>query len=96
MKPEFHPAAARELSAAVQSGEDHTGGLGAELKAEAQRVTAILCNAPLIGEALGQSYRRMPLRRFPFALIYRIDGDRLRIIAIAHRRRRPGYWIQRK
>jgi hypothetical protein len=96
MIPEFHPAAARELSAAVQSGEEHTRGLGAELKAEAQRVTQLLVERPFIGETLGKEIRRFPLRRFPFALIYRIDGDRLRILAVAHLRRRPGYWSQRK
>lgn len=96
MTPEFHPAAARELAAAVQSGEAHTPGLGAELKAETQRVTELLLRTPLIGESLGRSFRRFPLRRFPFALIYRVDGDRLRIMAVAHRRRRPGYWGERK
>jgi toxin ParE1/3/4 len=96
MTPEFHPAAARELAAAVQSGEDHTRGLGAEFKAEAQRVTQLLLETPLIGEALGKNFRRFPFRRFPFTFIYRIDGDRLRIMAVAHRRRHPGYWSQRK
>ena len=96
MTPEFHPAAALELSAAVRSGEERTRGLGAELKAETQRITQILSEVPLIGEPVGKSYRRMPLRRFPFALIYRIDGDRLRIMAFAHRRKRPGYWGKRK
>ena len=47
MTPEFHPAAARELSAAVQNGEEYSRGLGAELKAEAQRVTHLVLNTPL-------------------------------------------------
>jgi toxin ParE1/3/4 len=96
MTPVFHPAAARELSAAVQNGKEFRRGLGAELKAETQRVTQLLLNTPLIGEPIGKGYRRFPLRRFPFALIYRIDGDQLRILAVAHRRRRPGYWSQRQ
>jgi hypothetical protein len=32
------------------------------------------------------------MRRFPFAFIYRVDADVLRIIALSHRRQRPGYW----
>jgi hypothetical protein len=32
------------------------------------------------------------MHRFPFAFIYRIDGVLLRIIAVSHRRQRPGYW----
>ncbi len=96
MTPEFHPAAARELAAAVESGEELSAGLGAELKAETQRVTQLLVEKPLVGEPVGKSFRRFPLRRFPFALIYRVEDDRLRILAVAHRRRRPGYWSQRK
>jgi plasmid stabilization system protein ParE len=80
----------------VQSGEAHTRGLGAELKAETQRVTQLLFQTPLIGEIVGGPFRRFASRRFPFALIYRIDGDRLRILAVAHRRRHPGYWSERK
>ena len=95
MTPEFHPAAARELSAAVQNGENYSRGLGAELKVETQRVTQLLLNTPFIGEPVGNGLRRFPLRRFPFALIYRVDGDLLHILAVAHRRRRPGYWSQR-
>jgi len=96
MTPEFHPAAALELAAAVRAGEEHSPGLGAQLKAEAQRVTQLLLNAPSIGEPLGRDIRRFPLRRFPFALVYRVDKDRLRVLAVAHRRRRPGYWNQRR
>lgn len=96
MTPVFHPAAARELSAAVQKGEDYSRGLGAKLKAETQRVTGFLLNNPLSGESIGAGYHRFPLRQFPFALIYRIDGQQLRILAVAHRRRRPGYWSQRQ
>jgi hypothetical protein len=29
-------------------------------------------------------------------MIYRADGELLRIVAVAHRRRLPGYWRERK
>jgi plasmid stabilization system protein ParE len=92
MKPEFHPAAEQELAAAVTLGEQRGAGLGGELLAEAERVAELLCEAPSIGEPIDARHRRFPMRRFPFALIYRVDGDVLRIIALSHRRQRPGYW----
>jgi hypothetical protein len=70
------------VAATVQSGEAHTRGLGAGLKAETQRVTQLLLQTPLIGEIVGRAFRRFPLRQLPFALIYRIDGDRLRTLAV--------------
>jgi toxin ParE1/3/4 len=33
--------------------------------------------------------------RFPFTLVYRLRGDEVEILAVAHARRRPGYWRSR-
>ena len=95
MIPEFHPAAELELEAAVVAGEEIATGLGAELNAEAQRLVSLLCDLPRIGNPLGAGYRRFPLTRFPYALIYRTDGLRLQVVAVAHRRQRPNYWRSR-
>jgi mRNA-degrading endonuclease RelE of RelBE toxin-antitoxin system len=35
------------------------------------------------------------LRRFPFRVVYLFDAERVRIIAIAHNRRKPAYWANR-
>lgn len=43
---------------------------------------------------LGGTRRRL-LRRFPFSLVYRMRGDQAEVIAVAHQRRRPGYWMGR-
>ena len=96
MKPEFHPAAAEELSAAVLMYEGLATGLGLDLNAEVKRLAALLCATPRIGEPLDELHRRFPLQRFPFGLIYRSDGELLRIVVVAHRRRMPGYWRERK
>jgi hypothetical protein len=34
--------------------------------------------------------------RFRYALIYTVVGDQIRILAVAHHSRRPGYWRGRK
>jgi hypothetical protein len=39
--------------------------------------------------------RRVPVRRFPFFVIYRERDEDLQIIAVAHQSRRPGYWRSR-
>ena len=39
--------------------------------------------------------RRMLLRRYPYVVIYRVVMDRIQILAVAHGRRRPGYWRDR-
>ena len=39
--------------------------------------------------------RRMAVRRFPYHVVYLDVNDRIRILAIAHDRRKPGYWTTR-
>jgi hypothetical protein len=33
--------------------------------------------------------------RYPFSLVYILRGDDVEIVAVAHGRRRPGYWRSR-
>ena len=40
--------------------------------------------------------RILPVRRFPVSLVYRVQGDMVRVIAVAAQRRRPGYWHGRR
>ena len=39
--------------------------------------------------------RRYLLQRFPFSVVYRVEARRILIVAVAHARRRPGYWKSR-
>jgi hypothetical protein len=40
--------------------------------------------------------RVLALHNFPYSLVYRIQGDEIRIVAVAHHSRRPGYWVERR
>ena len=40
--------------------------------------------------------RRFLLRRFPYSVIYRVTQAAIHVIAVAHGRRRPGYWRTRR
>lgn len=39
--------------------------------------------------------RHYLLRRYPFGVVYRVEAARILIVAVAHGRRRPGYWKSR-
>ena len=39
--------------------------------------------------------RRRVLRRFPYTIVYVIDQGTLVVVAVAHQRRKPGYWLPR-
>jgi plasmid stabilization system protein ParE len=42
--------------------------------------------------SVGAGYRRKLLERYPYGIIYRIEGEEILIIALAHTSRRPAYW----
>lgn len=40
--------------------------------------------------------RRFVLRRYPFVLVYRETKVEIRVLAVAHTRRKPGYWRRQR
>jgi len=42
---------------------------------------------------VGGSARRTPVVGFPYYVVFEEFADRIEILAIAHNRRRPGYWL---
>jgi plasmid stabilization system protein ParE len=91
--------AAAEMAEAARWYETHRAGLGTEfLDAVDQAVTRI-AEMPRLGSLVprisDQTIRRRPVRRFPYHVVYLELPDRLQILAIAHDRRRPGYWLGR-
>jgi plasmid stabilization system protein ParE len=75
---------------AQSGGED----LGLALIEEFESALRLLCEQPQLGAPWRHS-RRLPLSRFPFSVIYYTNGDSLRVIALAHHRRKPQYWSGR-
>jgi toxin ParE1/3/4 len=96
VKVEFHPAADAELRGAASYYEDRVPGLGDEFLAEVESACLRLSEHQALGPRLDANHRRLALRRFPFGLIYRLSSSKVQIVAVAHRRRRPGYWKQRQ
>jgi plasmid stabilization system protein ParE len=39
--------------------------------------------------------RRHMLRHFPYTVFYEVQGDTVTVLAVAHQRRKPGYWHTR-
>jgi plasmid stabilization system protein ParE len=96
MKVEFHPAASQELEAASSFYESRRTGLGEELADEVEDVCLLLSEYPAIGRKADDAHRSVPLRRFPFILFYRVRETVVQIVAVAHKRKRPGYWRRRR
>ena len=97
MKPIiFHPDARAELCAAVAYYEQQRPGLGRDLQREVERTINRIQQHPqsfLQHDEAG--LRKCFVRRFPYTIFYLEHADQIWIAAVAHQRRRPGYWRNR-
>jgi len=91
----FAAPARRELLAEVAYYEAKEPGLGGRFLAAVEEATARALAYPLTGTPASERTRRIVLKGFPFALVYRTDDLGLVIFAVAHHARRPGYWRNR-
>jgi hypothetical protein len=91
------PEAEAEIDSAATWYEGKRRGLGKQLIVAAEKAIAAIKEAP---EAYprwkaGYPFRKSTLTRFPFAIFFTVDEFWIRIIAFAHTKRRPGYWVSR-
>jgi hypothetical protein len=71
-------------------------GLGDEFLEAVQQAVDLVSESPARWPRWGKRHRRFVLQRFPFSLVYRFDHLELIIVALAHHKRRPGYWSSRE
>lgn len=96
MTPSVSPEAQRELIEGATYYAQHGGvELGSSFIAEFERSLEVLCTHPWLGSEWRGKKRRFPLRRFPYSIIYQLRPDEIRVIALAHQSRKPGYWQRR-
>ena len=96
MSYQFHPAAANEYLESIAFYESRLAGLGADYIAEFESTMVRVCAAPLSYLVdCPPKIHKAGLQRFPFHVLYRVRADFVQILAVAHHRRRPGYWLGR-
>jgi toxin ParE1/3/4 len=92
---EIHPAALAELGSAVGWYLKRNQTAAVKFSDEVDRAMDLIIESPTrwpIGE---HGTRRVVLRRFPFAIIYREKQSAVQVLAIAHGHRQPNYWKER-
>lgn len=96
MRVILHAEARREYADAVRYYNDHAGlDLAADFIREFRRTVAAAMATPTAG-APYLGYHRFLFRRFPYSLVYETKPQVLRVLAVAHQSRRPGYWADRR
>ena len=95
MTVEFHPAARQELRSARAWYEERSPLSALGFAQEIDRAVQQIAGAPARYPPAEHGTRRFLLWRFPFTLFYRAGDTGVVVVAVAHQKRRPGYWSDR-
>ena len=88
----WHPDTERELADGATYYNQRQSGLGEEFIDEVIKAASVITTDPERSREFDPPYRKVTIERFSYQLIYEIKKDNLRLIAVMHQSRRPGYW----
>jgi len=91
----YHPKALAEAFKSARWYNRRCPGLGAEFFDEIDAVVGELRADPLIKRADRDGVRSWRMKRFRFRIYYFVEPNGIRILAVAHPKRRTGFWRQR-
>lgn len=92
----FHHEAKTDLREAVDYYDGKRTGLGNEFVVEVGHSTARIAESPQLGSIYRNSaVRHVQTDRFPYVIYYLERDSFILVVAVAHGRRRPGYWKSR-
>ncbi len=91
-----HADAEAEVEEAASWYEARRVGLGLEFVAAIDRALADIAERPESFPVWAPPWRRVVLQRFPFVVYFELEVERVVVMAVAHARRRPGYWMARR
>ena len=96
----FHPEAGREPDEAADWYEDQQVGLGDDFVELVEEATSLILEWPRIvpvfpGWDREPVVRTQAVSRFPHRVLHYFTDRDMVILAVAHNRRKPGYWTPR-
>ncbi len=92
---EYHPESKIEIREAADWYDYKVDGLGLEFLLELRSAESQVTNEPEMWPVYEGETRRYLLKRFPFSVIYITSENKIQIVAVAHNKRKPGYWKKR-
>ena len=91
----FHPCANDELHEAVNWYDEINESLASSFVESIEVAVERIAAAPQRWPVYAEDFRQVLVDRFPYVLIYRVMEKEVQILAIAHAKRKPGYWLER-
>lgn len=85
----------QEIQKAVDYYESCSTGLGKQFAQEIQKSLCYITQYPHAWTLVRKDIRRYIINRFPYAILYYIDQDKIVVVAVMNSRQQPDYWISR-
>ena len=95
MKVRLHPDARAELRQARVWYFERSPLSAVAFAHEVEHAASRIREAPERNPLAEHGTRKFVLQRFPFNIFYRARDNEIVIVAVAHQKRRPGYWSDR-
>jgi plasmid stabilization system protein ParE len=92
----LRPAAAADIEDAISWYERQRRDLGGEFLEAVNAALKVIAQKPRLAPLAQRQTHRFLLRRFPYAIYYRIEGDLVLVVACMHGRRSPRRWRSRR
>ena len=91
----LHAAAETEYEAALAWYLTGSARAAARFEAAVEQAIRFVEAFPEACPLCDDRHRYCALRPFPYGLVYRVDGDQVRVVAVPHDRQLPRNWIDR-
>jgi toxin ParE1/3/4 len=91
----IHPEADAEFAEAVRYYAEINPQLGVRFYLEIERLIRAICDQPDRFFQFSPPARRALSHEFPYAVVFLKQSERIWIVAVAHSKRKPGYWRDR-
>ncbi len=92
----IHEFAEAEINEARLYYDLLSPGLGDSFIDEIEKALAQISEFPNAAPLVRGKIRKKIISCFPYALLYSVTVDQTRILAVAHHKRRPFYWRDRR
>jgi plasmid stabilization system protein ParE len=88
----FHRDAETELNDAADYYSLRGAGIGRRFIAGVEGAVSEVVEFPEASAPVYERVRRKVLSGYPYTVIYSVTGSSIRVLAVAHDKRRPFYW----
>ena len=81
-----------EIEEAIRWYEEATPGMGSAFHESLYDALTFVSENPEASPVAFDQFRCKVVKKFPFLVFYLLHAETIEVIAVAHQKRRPGYW----